>query len=81
MLIDNRKNYVSDFKNAIALTVVGKAVKVKKSLKTKYRRLYLKRFPHLKNFIGDPDTSIIALRVDRYIFVQRFQEVLELRIK
>ena len=80
MLIDNRTNYVSDFKNAVALTVLGKSVKVKKSLKTKYRRLYLKRFPHLKDFIDDPDTSIIALKVDRYIFVQRFREILELEI-
>ena len=39
MLIDSRKNYVSDFKDAIALTVVGKAVKVKKSLKTKENQL------------------------------------------
>lgn len=81
MLIDNRTNYVSDFKNAVALTVTGKTVRVKKSLKTKYRRLYLKRFPHLKRFIYDPDTSIMLLRVDKYIFVQQFQEVLELKIK
>lgn len=81
MLIDNRTNHAGDFKDAVALTVTGKTVRVKKSLKTKYRRLFLKRFPRLKEFIYDPDTSIIPLRVDKYIFVQRFREVLELKIK
>ena len=81
MLIDSRKNYIGDFKNAVALTVTCKAVNIKKSLKKKYEKMYLKRFPHLDGFISDPDTSIIALKVDRYIFVQRFQEVLELEIK
>ena len=81
MLIDNRTNHAGDFKNAVALTVAGKTVRVKKSLKTKYRRLFLKRFPRLKRFIHDPDTSIIPLRVDKYIFVQRFQGVSELKIK
>ncbi|MBU0682953.1 MAG: pyridoxamine 5'-phosphate oxidase family protein [Candidatus Omnitrophota bacterium] len=81
MLIDNRTNYAGDFKHAVALTITGKTVKAKKSLKTKYRRLYLKRFPHLKGFINDPDTSIVTVKVDRYIFVQRFQEVSELKIK
>ena len=69
ILIDNRTNHAGDFKNAVALTVAGKTVRVKKSLKTKYRRLFLKRFPRLKRFIHDPDTSIIPLRVDKYIFV------------
>ena len=81
MLIDNRTNRVSDFKDAVALTVAGKTVRVKKSLKTKYRRLYLKRFPRLKRFIYDPGTSMIPIRVDKYIFVQRFREVLELKIE
>ena len=81
LLIDSRKNYIGDFKNAVALTVICKAVAAHKFLKNKYKRLYLKRFPHLEGFISDPDTSIVLLKVDRYIFVQRFQEVLELEMK
>ena len=80
-LIDSRKNYTSDFKNAVALTITGKAVTIKKVLKKKYKKLYLKRFPHLGDFISDPDTSIVAIKVDRYIFVQNFREVLELKMK
>lgn len=81
MLIDSRKNYVSDFKDAVALTVTGSVVKVQNPFKARYKNLYLKRFPHLKGFVDDPDTSIIAVKVHRYIFVQRFQEVLEVEMK
>ncbi len=81
MLIDSRRNYVRDFKDAVALTVNGKAKRVNLPLQTKYKKLYLKRFPHLRGFINDPETSIVSIKVDRYIFVQRFQEVLELEMK
>jgi len=81
LLIDSRENHIGDFKNAVALTVTCKAVKEKKVSERKYKALYLKRFPHLDGFVSDPDTSIIALKVDRYIFVQKFQEVLELEMK
>ena len=81
LLIDNRKNYMGDFKNAVALTVTCKAVTVHRSLKNKYKRLYLKRFPLLEDFISDSDTSIVALKVNRYTFVRRFQEVSELDMK
>ena len=78
MLIDNRKNDVTDFKDAVALTVMGTMVN---TAPLEYRELYLNRFPHLKDFIEDPNTTIMTLKIDKYIYVQRFQEVLELDIK
>lgn len=80
LLVDSRRNDIGDFKDALALTVIGKAKKVRASLKAKYRRLYLEKFPYLKEFIRDPDNRLIALQVERYILVRRFQEVLELQI-
>jgi len=81
VLIDSRRNYIRDLKEAVALTVTGGAVLTDDKKKVRYRRLYLKRFPHLKRFIDKPDTAIIIIEVTGYIFVQRFQEVLELRMK
>ena len=77
MLIDSRTNNVTDFEDAVALTVMGKMVN---RTPLEYGGLYLNRFPHLKDFIEDPDTTIITLKIDKYIYVQRFQEVLELDI-
>jgi len=78
ILIDSRTNDVTDFKDAVALTVMGKMVNTTPS---EYRDLYLNRFPHLKDFIEDPNTTIMTLKIDKYIYVQQFQEVLELDIK
>ena len=78
ILIDSRTNDVTDFKDAVALTVMGKMVN---TTPLEYRSLYLNRFPHLKDFIEDPNTTIMTLKIDKYIYVQRFQEVLELDIK
>ena len=78
MLIDSRTNNVTDFKDAVALTVMGTMVN---TTPLEYRELYLNRFPHLKDFIEDPNTTIMTLKIDKYIYVQRFQEVLELDIK
>ena len=78
MLIDSRTNDVSDFKDAVALTARGKAVN---TITPEHRGLYLNRFPYLKEFIEHPNTSILTLKIEKYIYVQRFQEVLELDIK
>ena len=78
MLIDSRTNNVTDFKDAVALTVRGKVVN---TTKPEHKSLYLSRFPHLKDFIEHPNTSILTLKIEKYIYVQRFQEVLELDIK
>jgi len=78
ILIDSRTNDVTDFKDAVALTVMGKMVN---TTPLEYRELYLNRFPHLRDFIEDPNTTIMTLKIDKYIYVQRFQEVLELDIK
>lgn len=80
VLIDTRKDNIDDFKDAVALTILGKAAEIKRSDKNRHMRKYLKRFPHLKNFMDDPGTALVGIRVNKYIFVRRFQEVKELSI-
>jgi nitroimidazol reductase NimA-like FMN-containing flavoprotein (pyridoxamine 5'-phosphate oxidase superfamily) len=81
LLIDSRTNSVGDFKNAAALTVLGTAAEVPGAKRGPYRRLYLKRHPHLHDFVASPNTALVAVTVHRYIFVQRFQEVRELDMR
>jgi len=77
MLIDNRTNDKKDFKDAVALTVSAKAKPIEKQA---YFNLYLNRFPDLKEFLENPQTALILLEIQQYIYVQRFQEVLELKM-
>jgi len=77
LLIDNRTNDKKDFQDAVALTVSAKAKPIEKQA---YLNLYLHRFPDLRKFLEDPQTAIILLEIQQYIYVQRFQEVLELKM-
>jgi hypothetical protein len=81
LLIDSRTNSVTDFKDAAALTALGSAAEITGTKRGPYKRLYLKRHPHLHDFIDSPNTVLVAITVKRYIFVQRFQEVLELEMR
>lgn len=78
MLIDNRNNDGKDFEDAVALTITGKTKVYKKE---KYFQHYIHRFPFLKKFLENTQTVLIQLKVDRYLYVQNFQEVLELKMK
>jgi len=77
LLIDNRTNDKKDFKDAVALTVSAKAKPIEKQA---YVNLYLNRFPDLKEFLEDPQTVLVLLETQQYIYVHRFQEVIDLRM-
>lgn len=81
MLIDNRSNSVADFRKAMAATVTGTAQELDESDKGIFAQAYLKRHPHLKEFITAPSCALIKMNVDTYILVTRFQYVMELHIK
>lgn len=80
LLIDTRTNSVDDFKDATAVTALGTAGEVSGTRRGTYRRLYLARHPHLRDFVDSPNTALVRVAVCRYIVVQRFQEVRELDI-
>ncbi len=77
LLVDNRKNSQKDFENAVALTIIAKGEEINKQT---YSNLYLARFPDLKEFLGNTETALILLKVQRYMYVHRFQEVLEFKM-
>ena len=80
MLIDNRSNRVEDFSNAQALTVLGTVEEVCKDEKREFTSLYLQRHPYLREFASDPNCAFMKIKVDKYILVSRFQEVMELEM-
>lgn len=75
MLIDNRSNQAVDFHNAIAVTVIGKAIEQSGSTKDELLALFLARHPDLEPFSREPSTALIEIRVKVYQLVGEFQQV------
>jgi heme iron utilization protein len=77
LLIDSRSNREEDLQQAAAVTVLGAAAELGADEKTVPASLFLARHPTLKEFIEAPATAFFAIRVEKYVYVSRFQEVLE----
>ena len=80
LLVDNRQNNPSDFKDALAVTAIGKAMVINGSEKDKFSSMYLAKHPHLSDFISSPNQALIRVNVSKYIVVCNFQRVLEMDV-
>ncbi|NSW56394.1 MAG: pyridoxamine 5'-phosphate oxidase family protein [Armatimonadetes bacterium] len=81
VLIDNRGNTDADFHEACAATAVGREVKLPEVEYIALRKKYLARHPHLRDFVSSPTFELVALRIETYYLVTRFQHVMELRLE
>lgn len=80
LLIDNRSNKMSDFRKAMAVTVVGKVRELLKSKKNRLIRLYIDKHSHLEDFIKSPTCAVLCLEAETLHIVDRFQHVVELHL-
>jgi len=81
VLIDNRTNLDSYFRNAVAVTVTGTAEEVRESESENLLSLYLIKHHYLEKFVHSPDSALFKIRVKRYHVVRNFQEVMELKVE
>lgn len=81
MLIDNRSNEISDFHNAMAVTVLGTARKLEGSEKKQVEGIHLLKHPYLHDFVNSASCVLVLIRVNKYVLVRRFQLVFELHMK
>ena len=81
LLIDSRSNQVSDFREAIAVTVIGRAEEVKGPEKEHLLGQYLEKHPHLADFARSPDNALFRVTVRDYKVVSEFQNVRGLHIQ
>ena len=81
LLVDNRRNQASDFSNAVAVTAFGRAAEVEEVEREHFLGLYLGKHGHLKGFATAPTCALVKVDIERYEVVQRFQNVLELRVR
>jgi len=80
LLINSSENKPSDIHRAVAVTATGVAGDVPSHAQDRFLKLYLKRHPHLKDFIEAPSTVLVRVMVDCYYMVKNFQKVMELHI-
>jgi uncharacterized pyridoxamine 5'-phosphate oxidase family protein len=78
MLIDSRKNEISDFGSAFALTAVGLAEETTVAERNFLSKLYLAKHPSLTEFLSMLDSALIRVAVSDYILAgfnksQRFR--------
>lgn len=66
MLIDNRSNSESDFKQAIAVTAKGSTGKPDSAETDKWKAIYLAKHPQLASFVNSSDVAVIKIDVDEY---------------
>ena len=80
LLVDNRSNSSADFKDALAVTALGKVKEVHGAEKENLSSVYLAKHPHLSIFISSPNQAFLKVEVSRYILVSNFQRVLEMDV-
>jgi heme iron utilization protein len=76
LLIDNRKNQVDDFQQAIAVTILATASEPLAAEYNSLLNLYLFKHPYMRSFCQSPDCSLLKLTVERYLVVSSFRNFL-----
>ena len=80
MLIDSRSDDDLDFHKAVAVTAVGPVVELEGDERDQALAEFVARHPHLAGFATAPTTALLALDVETYYVVRRFQTVTELHM-
>ena len=78
VLIDNRSNQPDSINRISALTAIGSVTVLKEESDIKkWSGILMDKHPYLSKFINASSTAIVLIKVDKYFYVRRFQEVVE----
>lgn len=77
LVIDNRSNEESDFRDAAAVTALGNARETLGDERIAMAELYLDKHPYLREFVESPECALVRVDVERYVLATRFQSVTE----
>ncbi len=81
LVVDDRKNRPADFRGAVAVTATGRAKEVRGQERSRLLKIYLRKHPHLKEFVTAPGCALLRIRVEAYYVVSRFQNVTRLAMR
>ncbi|WP_233564790.1 CREG family protein [Methanohalophilus sp. RSK] len=76
LLIDNRSNTVSDFKEATVVNAMGKVEEIEKD--PEMVNLYLTKHPYLISFLKNPSSALMKFQGEKYIVATSVQNVVEI---
>ena len=65
LLVDNRKNQVDDFQQAVAVTILTTAADPAPAEFEPFLNLYLFKHPYMRSFCQSPDCALLKLVVER----------------
>jgi len=77
LLVDSRTNDGTDFEQASAVTIAGRATEVREADRPALLAVYTARHPSLREFAESPACALIEVRVDAYQIVTHFEDVME----
>ncbi len=80
LLIDNRCNNSTDYRNAVAISAQGATHEVDAARRAELLELYLEKHPRLRDFVTAADCVLLQMDVECYYVVSEFQSVAELRM-
>ena len=80
LLVDNRSNRASDFRWAMAATATGRAGEVDSGERANALANYLAKHPQLRDFVHSPTCALCGVRVNTFVVVNNFQDVVEVHI-
>ena len=78
LLVDSRSNRDSDLHRAIAVTATGIVDEIQGPDRDRLVDLYLAKHPYLAEFVNSPSNALLRLKVETYVMVSRFQNVIVL---
>lgn len=79
LLVNSSANQDADIHEASAVTVTGAAAELEKEGQP-LLDLYLAKHPHLEEFVLAPTSALVAINVQNYYLVRRFQQVMRLEM-
>ena len=81
LLMDNRSNQEADFHRATAVTACGPVIDTETGAAAdEARELFVAKHPYLSEFGSSPSAALVVMLVDRYVWVDHFQHVVEIRM-
>ena len=80
LFIDNRTNDPTDITTKIGVTVEGRANEIPEADKKEVADFFLEKNAYLTEFVNDPNTALIRVKVLRYTIVTDFQDVVILNV-
>jgi nitroimidazol reductase NimA-like FMN-containing flavoprotein (pyridoxamine 5'-phosphate oxidase superfamily) len=81
LLITSSSDQPTDFHEAMAVTVVGRAEEICGPEKETALNRYLKKHPYLEDFARSPTCALVQVNARAYILVKNFQHVMELHLE